>query len=165
MHSNKVLGPLRKARPLTAGEEPAPGAHVITPFRGFWHHGIYVGDGNVVHYGALMYDIIRRPVEEVSLDRFAAGRDVFVVDHSEQTLRVEEILERVRSRLGENLYRLLTNNCEHFCEWALHGAARSFQVEVALAFPRLVGERIQGWLLRQVRRFFALPHARRVRED
>jgi hypothetical protein len=27
--------------------------------------------------------------------------------------------ERARSRLGESRYRLLTNNCEHFCSWAL----------------------------------------------
>jgi Lecithin retinol acyltransferase len=39
--------------------------------------------------------------------------------------------------VGEDRYRLLTNNCEHFCEWCLHGAARSFQVEAWLARPRL----------------------------
>ncbi|HEY3657444.1 MAG TPA: hypothetical protein VGL34_20920 [Steroidobacteraceae bacterium] len=32
---------------------------------------------------------------------------------------------------------LLTNNCEHFCEWCLCGTARSFQVEAWLARPRL----------------------------
>lgn len=32
-------------------------------------------------------------------------------------------------RLGEHRYRLLTNNCEHFCEWCVNGAHRSYQVE------------------------------------
>jgi hypothetical protein len=178
MHSNKVLGPRRKARLLVAGAEPALGAHVITPWFGFWHHGIYAGDGNVVHYGALIYDIIRKPVEEVTLERFAGGRQVFVVEHNEKTLHAAEILRRARSRLGESRYRLLTNNCEHFCEWALHGEARSFQVDVALAFPRLVGERIQNWLLRRLQKVFTpgrtrivqaqtlpLTQAARTRED
>ncbi|MBC8027861.1 MAG: lecithin retinol acyltransferase family protein [Steroidobacteraceae bacterium] len=128
---------------------------MVTPRFGFSHHGIYVGDGNVVHYGALIYDVIRKPVEEVSLECFAQKRPVFVVDHDETTLSANEVVRRARSRLGEGSYRLLTNNCEHFCEWTLHGEARSFQVDLALAFPRLVGERIQSYLLRALLRVFA----------
>jgi hypothetical protein len=155
MFYDKVLGwPNRKARPLAPGQEPSRGAHIVVPWCGFWHHGIYVGDGNVVHYGALYYDIIRKPVEEVSLAAFAGKRTVFVVEHVEETLCADEVIRRARSRLGEGKYRLLTNNCEHFCEWALHGQARSFQVEVSLAFPRWMGEQIQGWLLRKAQRIF-----------
>jgi hypothetical protein len=161
MLSNKVLGwPHRKARLLPEGQEPALGAHVVTPRFGFSHHGIYVGNGNVVHYGALIYDIVRKPVEEVSLECFAQKRPVFVVEHDETTVSANETIRRARSRLGEGSYRLLTNNCEHFCEWALHGEARSFQVDVALAFPRLVGERIQGWLLGALRQLIAPRRAR-----
>jgi hypothetical protein len=39
------------------------------------------------------------------------------------------VVARARSRLGENRYRLTTNNCEHFCEWCLSGESRSEQVE------------------------------------
>jgi hypothetical protein len=46
------------------------------------------------------------------------------------------IVERARSRLGENRYRITTNNCEHFCEWCLRGESRSEQVERWLAWPR-----------------------------
>jgi hypothetical protein len=38
---------------------------------------------------------------------------------------------------GEDPYRLLTNNCEHFCEWCLRGTTRSFQVEAWLVRPGL----------------------------
>lgn len=158
MPSSNIFGaPRRTARLLAAGEEPKPGAHLVTPWMGFSHHGIYAGEGRVIHYGALMYDIIRKPVEEVSLAAFAGKRPVFVVEHAEVTLPAAEIIRRARSRIGERKYRLLTNNCEHFCEWALHGVARSFQVEVSLAFPRLVGERIQNALLRIARRYFYDP--------
>ena len=163
-NSSNALGwPQRKARLLEQDDVPALGAHLVTPWMGYAHHGIYVGEGKVVHYGALMYDIIRRPVEEVSLQCFSGGRPVFVIEHAEGCLDAAEVVTRARSRLGENKYRLLTNNCEHFCEWALHGVARSFQAETSLAFPRLVGERLQGALLRCVQKLFGLRRPARMR--
>ena len=144
------------------------GAHLITPWLGFAHHGIYVGEGKVIHYGALVYDIIRKPVEEVTIEAFAGGRPVFIVQHEELAFDLQAILERARSRLGENQYRLLSNNCEHFVEWCLYDVHRSFQVERALAFPRQFGERVQALLRRLVqgvlflRRPAKLPAADRV---
>jgi hypothetical protein len=144
--------PHRKVRALQPGEIPARGAHLLTPWLGFAHHGIYAGDGRVIHYGALMYDIIRKPVEEVSLEQFAEGRPLFVVQHGEACLDVDEVILRARSRLGEKRYRLFTNNCEHFVEWCLHDVARSFQAETALSYPTMVGEWLRGVLVRLVRR-------------
>jgi hypothetical protein len=159
--------PGRRVRQLGPGELPEPGAHLLTPWMGFAHHGLYVGAGNVVHYGALLYDILRRPVEEVTLESFAAGRPVFVVEHGDPCLATDEVIRRARSRLGEDRYRLFTNNCEHFVEWCLHGVARSFQAETALAFPRMLGERIEGAVLRLLRRMFAvrIPARVAVRRD
>ena len=139
---------------LAPGETPPLGAHLITPFLGYTHHGIYVGDGKVVHYGALMYDIIRKPVEEVSLADFAEGRPMYVVLHEESAFDAEEVIRRARTRLGEKRYRLLTNNCEHFVEWCLHDVHRSFEVETALNFPRWFGERILAASVRRVRPHF-----------
>jgi hypothetical protein len=166
MKSHAQGWPDRIARLLEADEVPTPGAHLVTPWMGYAHHGIYVGHGNVVHYGALMYDIIRKPVEEVSLACFSGGRPVFVITHAETCLDAAEVISRARSRLGENKYRLWSNNCEHFCEWALHGVARSFQVETSLAFPRLFGERLQRVLLRLVQKllFFRRPARIRIRK-
>jgi len=146
--------PRRTVRALEPGELPAFGAHLITPWLGFAHHGLYAGDGKVVHYGALMYDLIRKPVEEVSFETFAEGRPVFVIEHPEVCFDAAEIVSRARSRLGEKRYRLLTNNCEHFVEWCLHGLPRSFQAETALAYPRLAGERIERTLFGLLRRLF-----------
>lgn len=132
------------------------GAHLITPWMGFAHHGIYSGDCKVIHYGALVYDIIRKPVEEVSLETFAGGRPVFVVQHDSLPFEAGAIVERARSRLGESRYRLLSNNCEHFVEWCLYDEARSFQVERALEFPHFMGERIQSAAARFAARLLGL---------
>jgi len=156
--------PRRMVRQLAAGELPACGAHLVTPWLGFAHHGIYAGEGKVVHYGALMYDIIRKPVEEVTLQQFSGGRPVFIVEHGEQCDPVETAICRARSRLGEKRYRLLSNNCEHFVEWCLHGVHRSYQAETALAYPRMVGERIERFVFAVLRRLFGATSAR-LREE
>src|SRR6187402_1784354 len=90
--------PRRRVRALEPGEQPALGAHLVTPWMGFAHHGISVGEGRVVHYGALLYDIVRKPVEEVALESFAGGRPVFIVEHGEACLDGEEVIRRARSR-------------------------------------------------------------------
>ena len=111
------------------------GSHVVTPRRGYLHHGIYVGDGNVVHYAGLCYGLHGGPVEEVALACFARGRPVWIQSDVAPTFDPQETVRRARSRLGEDRYRLLTNNCEHFCEWCLHGTPRSHQVEALLKHP------------------------------
>jgi hypothetical protein len=138
----KFCPPERRIDLLEPGTYPSPGAHLVTPWLGYTHHGIYVGEGNVVQYGALKYDCIRKPVEEVSMADFAQGRAVFVVAHPDAAFEDQEIIRRARSRLGEKRYRLFTNNCEHFVEWCLHDVHRSFELEFALNFPRWFGEKL-----------------------
>jgi hypothetical protein len=160
-YSRPAPRPFRRLRPL---ETPMPGAHLITPWMGFAHHGIYVGEGKVIHYGALVYDLIRKPVEEVTLAAFCGGRPIFVVQQDEGPFEVADIIARARSRLGESRYRLLSNNCEHFVEWCLYGEHRSFQVQRALEFPRFMGECIQSAIVRMASRLLGLrKHTLRLR--
>ena len=123
----------RNDRLLARGEEPPLGAHLVTPRRGFAHHGIYVGGARVVHYGSFPLYWRRGAVEEVSFASFANGRAVGVRPHPAFRFAAEEVRDRARSRLGETSYRLFTNNCEHFCEWCVCGAPRSYQVEDLLS--------------------------------
>jgi hypothetical protein len=113
-------------------QEPPLGAHLTTSRRGYTHHGMYVGHGRVVHYSGLSGFWQCGPVEEVSLSRFAGGRRVQIVDHDRPPYSPEEIVRRARSRIGENDYRLLSNNCEHFCNWCLCGVSHSAQAELRL---------------------------------
>jgi Lecithin retinol acyltransferase len=120
--------------------EPPLGAHLAALRRGYQHHGVYVGQGRVVHYSGLSGFWQCGPVEEVPLSRFANGRPVRVVNHLEPHHSPEETVRRARSRLGESDYRLLTNNCEHYCNWCLSGDSRSDQVEGRLQLPlRILG--------------------------
>ena len=123
---------------LTDGETPPLAAHLVTPRHGYTHHGIYVGDGKVVHYAGLARSWHPGPVEEVSLAQFACGRPIQVRVCDNPQFDPSEVVSRARSRLGENRYRVLTNNCEHFCEWCLRGTARSSQVAELRNRPRCV---------------------------
>jgi len=124
-------------------EEPAPGSHLATRRLGYTHHGIYAGGGRVIHYAGLHHGLAAAPVEECSIEEFARGHGVTLVAHESVCFACEEAVRRARSRLGESRYRVLTNNCEHFCNWCLTGDARSVQVERARnalwrAFRRLI---------------------------
>jgi hypothetical protein len=120
---------------ISPGEEPPLGSHLVTPRFAFTHHGIYVGGGRVVHYGSLARSRPGGPVQEVTLERFAQGHPVWIRWHALPRFRHLEVIRRARARIGENSYRLLSNNCEHFCEWCLYGEHRSYQVETVLLFP------------------------------
>ena len=132
----------KRAAPCTHANavlEPSIGAHLITPRRGYTHHGIYAGHGIVLHYSGLARDFRSGPVEEVSLERFANGRPVHIECRSTAALDEQDIVSRARSRLGENRYRLLTNNCEHFSEWSRFGISRSPQVDRLLSpTPKII---------------------------
>ena len=61
-----------------------------------------------------------------------------------------DVVARARSRLGERSYRVLTNNCEHFCVWALRGDSRSTQVERLRATPRAMWRALCACVVRLV---------------
>jgi hypothetical protein len=115
--------------PLKEGQEPPLAAHLVTPRRGYIHHGLYVGGGRIIHYPGLVGGLRSRAVAEVSLEEFARGRAIAVRIGSQPRFTSVEAVRRARSRLGENRYDIIRNNCEHFCEWCLNGVSRSRQLE------------------------------------
>ena len=133
-------GPSRLLRSQLQAFDPlrdAPmGAHMLTPRRGYTHHGIYVGRGRVVHYRGLSRGLRRGPVEEVSLSQFSRGNPIWISSLDTNDTNPQEVVRRARLRIGENRYRLLTNNCEHLCEWCIRGEPRSYQVDAVIAACR-----------------------------
>jgi HRAS-like suppressor 3 len=102
---------------------------------GYVHHGIYIENGRVIHYAGLSRRLCRGPVEIVSVEQFAAGFGLQVIPHPCAQYTDLEVVRRAASRLGEHNYRLLTNNCEHFCMWCLFGQGKSEQIEACMHNP------------------------------
>lgn len=92
------------------------GDHIATYRTIYSHHGIYDGDGGVYEYQD--YKIIHRSLEE-----FADGDDLFIV-HEYSPYSPDEIIRRAKSRLGEEDYNLIWNNCESFATWCRCGGRR-----------------------------------------
>lgn len=120
------------------------GDHLISWRLGYTHHGIYIGDGEVIHYSGLANGLSAGPVEITTLEAFAAGRRIAVRRYTESEYNGEGAVRRARSRLGEDRYDLQANNCEHFCTWVRTGQHFSKQVrfvETAVgAFGAGIGE-------------------------
>lgn len=112
-------------------DDLAPGTHLVTPRTGYSHHGLYVGGGHVVHYAGLSDGLKAAPVALATLAEFCGSRDFFVKEHPTRRFSATESIARAKSRLGESHYHVATNNCEHFCEWAIHGDHDSAQVDKA----------------------------------
>jgi hypothetical protein len=107
---------------------PEIGDHLISRRPGFMHHGIYLGSERVIHYGGNSVPGVRAKVEEIPLARFAGTNGYAVVPYKKRWFGREESVRRARTRLGEDLYCAVSNNCQHFVEWCIMGIHKSGQV-------------------------------------
>lgn len=79
---------------------------------GYWHHGIDMGDGTVVHFKAKAYGP-RAGMARTNLDAFRLGSDkIERLPARHAPIPVEQILQRAQSLLGPMPYNLVLNNCE-----------------------------------------------------
>ncbi len=115
--------------------------YVMRPLAGmdgvYEHHGIDCGDGSVIHYSKATEPPTIRQTE---FSAFSWGNRVFVKQYTVCYLP-DIVLERAESRLGEQRYSLLENNCEHFATWCKTGRSVSsqlatFGLDAAMLNPR-----------------------------
>ena len=106
----------------------------------FLHHGIDLGDGTVAHY------LEGREILRSSLDDFSQGQPVSVVPHTECSPQ-GVTLRRAMSRIGEQNYNLLFNNCEHFANWCKTGRHHSAQVNSVIDKARSWSARMPSALM------------------
>ena len=95
----------------------------------FKHHGIDLGDGTVAHY------LEGREILRSSTDDFSQGQPLTVIAHADAS-PTRVTLQRAMSRIGEQNYNLLFNNCEHFATWCKTGRHRSGQIDSVLERAR-----------------------------
>ena len=105
----------------------------------YTHHGVYVGDGKVVHFDGEPLRGRDAAIRLVDLHVFERGARSRVVDAA-SPLDPAAVLERAFEALGEGWgpYRLLVRNCEHFATWCRRGEVRSRQVRRGVASTLVV---------------------------
>ena len=125
-----------------------PGTELIVDRFAYRHHGIYLGDGLVIHYaGRTSYP--HGLIETIALRDFVGRRRVRVGRTPVESLQGEDIVRRARSRLGERRYDIFRNNCEHFCSWCQVGESRSKQIDLFLCRIQSVKCVVPNTLLRR----------------
>jgi hypothetical protein len=109
---------------MTRGDQ----IYVMRPLAGltgvYEHHGIDCGDGTVIHYSKVTDP---PTVRQTSLASFAMGNPIYLKRQPISYIP-DVVLQRAESRLGEQRYNLLTNNCEHFANWCKTGRNESQQL-------------------------------------
>lgn len=111
------------------------GSHLISPRKFFIHHGIHLGNGRIAHYGGCSGPFNTSSIEITDLEHFGKGNAIWILqDQSEYSS--DEVVVRARSRIGECHYSVLSNNCEHFCNWCIRGKSYSVQVNALFHSPR-----------------------------
>ena len=116
--------------------EPVKGDHIRVKSNQLYHHGIYLGDEEVVQFGG-PFDMFTKPesivVEKVHIEDFLKGGflEVKVFDRKEKKEKKspDEIVKTALSMLGTGGYDLLRNNCEHFVNYCIFGVKKSSQVD------------------------------------
>lgn len=91
---------------------PSLGDHIFVQRSVYTHHGIYIGNGQVIHY---LSDMIK--VDNIDIFKDGATLCVMSTKASPTKYTSNEIVGRAYSRVGEDKYNLIFNNCEHFARW------------------------------------------------
>ncbi len=107
------------------------GDHLRVKRGGYYHHGIFIGDGQVVHFTDVRPDKAEAVVRRGSTHEFAADGQVEVVRYGKRFDR-QTTVWRALSLLGRDNYHLLLNNCEQVARWCATGEFRSLQVEAGV---------------------------------
>lgn len=103
--------------------------HLLIYGLGYSHHGIYIGDGQVIHYALADWSVFEGLdslyvcIQKDSLEEFTRGKRLHRRTEEESPLKYsrEEAVSRACERLGEMSYNLAFNNCEHFVRWCRNG--------------------------------------------
>ncbi len=104
------------------------GDHLVSPRTGYSHHGLYLGKDKVIHYSGFSDGRHKGAIAITSLEEFCQGEGFSIQAYPFRLYNHEESAKRALSRLGEDWYDILLNNCEHFVCWCILGIHHSHQV-------------------------------------
>lgn len=135
--------------------EPKPG-DLIEIFRPIYRHwAIYVGDGYVIHLAppsetagagaaSIMSALTDKAIVKKELLCDVAGKDKYQVNNKHDgeytPLPPSKIIKRAEELVGQEvLYKLTSENCEHFVNELRYGVSRSDQVTDAIKVAGIAG--------------------------
>lgn len=103
------------------------GDHIVVDRGIYTHHGVYIGNNKIIHYSGEPGS--SQGIISITMLKNFVKMDTFWVYPHNNALSPNKIVERAKSRLGEDKYDLVFNNCEHFANWCCTGKNCSPQVD------------------------------------
>jgi hypothetical protein len=110
------------------------GDHIYVQTPTFTHHGIYCGDGYVIHFDGHGKYLGTARIRKDTLEHFCSPFPVSEISVFEQCAPglADEVMRKAESLLGKGEYHLLARNCEHFASYCITGRWESKQVSKQL---------------------------------
>lgn len=105
------------------------GDHIYVKRKGllYSHHGIYAGEGMVIHFKGTVKEKKDPAVIITDIDNFLNSGKLRRRKHKNR-LPPSETLRIAREHLSKKGYSLTFNNCEHFTTYCVTGKKRSRQI-------------------------------------
>ena len=105
------------------------GDHIYVRRKGllYSHHGIYAGEGTVIHFKGMVKEKKDPVVIITDIDNFLKNGKLRRRKYINR-LPPSETLRIARDHLSKKGYSLTFNNCEHFATYCVTGKKRSRQI-------------------------------------
>ena len=95
------------------------------------HHGIYAGEGIVIHFKGAEKEKKDPVVRKTEIEKFLKGGKLKRRDYKKR-LPHAETLRIAKEHLSKTGYSLAFNNCEHFATYCAIGKKRSKQIHTVV---------------------------------
>lgn len=126
----------------------ARGDHLKINRGGYFHHGIDIGNGEVVHFTGEPLRKFNAQVEREPFSEFAKRGSPQVVPYSDGILHPDHtcIVALKQWQTKKTGYNLISDNCEHLATWCKTGSHTSAQVETFFrtTFSRVAYATLRG---------------------
>jgi hypothetical protein len=126
------------------------GDHIYVRRLLYSHHGIYTGDGNVIHYSGEEKEKKDALVRETGIEDFLKGGKLRRRDHKKR-LPPSGTLILASKHLFDHGYSLAWNNCEHFATYCATGRKKSTQVRTVVGGFLGIALAITGTIIQRKR--------------
>lgn len=116
--------------------EPNPGDHIRVKLKGYYHHGIYIGNDEVIQFGH-PFDVFSNHDEiaviKSNIEDFLHGGFLEVRIYNKKELKkkrpADQIIKTANELIGTKGYHILYNNCEHFANYCVFLEKISHQID------------------------------------
>ena len=127
------------------------GDHIYVRRRGllYSHHGIYAGEGNVIHFKGAEKEKRDPAVIITAIDNFLNGGELRRRNYKER-LPDSESLRIAREHLSKKRYSLRGNNCEHFATYCATGKKKSLQVRRVITGIATITIAVTGTVMKKM---------------